>query len=140
MNVRACLSKLTPAAAGRKARTVSSADIGGLPYRIGEIASKLGIEELREVAGDIVNLFRMVRDYVTREYDTVPVRTISAAAFALIYLLCPLDLIPDFIPGAGYLDDVTVIHSCLSWIRDDLDVYLRWRQGRGGAPDFDLPA
>ena len=32
------------------------------------------------------------------------------------YLISPLDLIPDFIPLAGWLDDVVVIPLLVSWI------------------------
>lgn len=33
-----------------------------------------------------------------------------------LYLLSPLDLIPDFIPLAGWLDDFVVIPMLVSWI------------------------
>ena len=33
--------------------------------------------------------------------------------FCLAYLMCPIDLIPDFIPIVGYLDDIAVIAKLL---------------------------
>ena len=33
-----------------------------------------------------------------------------------LYLVSPLDLIPDFIPLAGWLDDLVVIPLLVSWI------------------------
>jgi uncharacterized membrane protein YkvA (DUF1232 family) len=45
---------------------------------------------------------------------------------AIIYFVNPFDLIPDFIPVIGYLDDVAVIALAVASIHNDLDDFRAW--------------
>jgi uncharacterized membrane protein YkvA (DUF1232 family) len=47
------------------------------------------------------------------------------------YLLSPIDIIPDFIPLAGWLDDVVVIPLMVSWIVSLLPQRMPARARRG---------
>ena len=49
-----------------------------------------------------------------------------------LYLLSPLDIIPDFIPFAGWLDDIVVIPLLVSWIVGLLPQRTATRSARGG--------
>jgi len=52
-------------------------------------------------------LVRLARDAYRYTTDPrVPQKYKIMGLAALLYLINPFDLIPDFIPGAGYLDDV----------------------------------
>lgn len=73
------------------------------------------------------SMFGLIRDYWNGNYRTVPWKTIAAVAGALLYVLMPLDLIPDFIPVAGFLDDAGVIAACLALVSDDLVAYEKWK-------------
>lgn len=75
----------------------------------------------------------MVKDFKNGIYPEVPWFTIATIVLALLYLLNPLDIIPDFIPGIGYVDDVAVLSIGLGWIETDLHKYLDWKikEGRG---------
>jgi len=35
--------------------------------------------------------------------------------FAILYLLSPFDLIPDWIAGLGWLDDITLVSLLVAW-------------------------
>jgi len=73
-------------------------------------------------------MISLIKHYVEGKYTTVPYGTILAIMSALIYVLSPVDIIPDFIPFVGYLDDVAVIGLCLSMVKTDIEAYDKWRQ------------
>lgn len=75
-------------------------------------------------------LLSLVKDYVTGVYREVPYWVIGAAAFALMYVLSPVDLIMDFLPGIGYLDDAAVLAICLKLVETELARYKDWKKTR----------
>ena len=44
-----------------------------------------------------------------------PWRAKAIIAFAILYLLSPVDLIPDWIMGFGLLDDLTLVSILVAW-------------------------
>lgn len=93
-------------------------------------------EKLKQVpiAGDALSnipvLASMVRSYVCADYPNIPLGTMIAIVSALIYFLSPIDLIPDAIPGVGYVDDAAVIAACLAMIQSDITEYKTWQSNR----------
>jgi len=81
---------------------------------------------LSEIWGEVKLLIQMLRDYQKGKYRQVPWSTIAAAAAAVLYLVNPLDIIPDFIPIIGFLDDLAVLALCFKLIREDLIKYNDW--------------
>lgn len=72
-------------------------------------------------------MYGMLKDYRKGVYTKVPWFTIATIAFSFLYILNPLDIIPDFIPGLGYIDDMAVITFGLRFIESDLHNYLDWK-------------
>lgn len=73
-------------------------------------------------------MISLIRSYIKKEYTEIPLGTIIAIISALIYVLSPIDFIPDTIPGAGYIDDALVIATCLKLIGSDVNDYQKWRK------------
>ena len=76
-------------------------------------------------------MISLVKNYAQGKYTTVPYGTILAVLSALIYFLSPIDIIPDFIPLAGYLDDMAVVGLCMNMVSIDIETYEKWRQAQG---------
>ncbi len=71
-------------------------------------------------------LLAMLRDYVRGAYREIPIGTVAAVAAAVLYVATPVDAIPDFVPGLGYIDDAAVLVLCLKMIGGDIEKYRRW--------------
>jgi len=84
-----------------------------------------------------VTLFvSLVQEYFRGTYREIPWPTIAAITAALIYVVSPIDLVPDFIPVIGWVDDAAVVALVLKAIAYDLRLYC---QARGwDAADYGL--
>lgn len=49
-----------------------------------------------------------LRDVVRGDYREIPWATVGALTVALGYFLAPIDVLPDFIPFLGFVDDAAV--------------------------------
>ncbi len=89
------------------------------------------VEPLKKYWDDVCDVFALLKDRVAGKYTETPWRTIAALTGALLYVLSPLDLIPDFMPIIGYLDDAAVFAIALKIAKDDLARYRAWRETHG---------
>jgi len=72
------------------------------------------------------SLFRLIKLSAAGEYTGVPATTVVAAVAVLIYFLSPIDLIPDFIPVVGLLDDMALVAWFSTSIKHELDKFHEW--------------
>lgn len=73
-------------------------------------------------------MIALIRDYWKKDYTEIPWYAMTAIVFALLYVLNPLDLAPDYIPFLGYMDDVTVFSFALTLVNKDLTAYKNWKE------------
>lgn len=80
-----------------------------------------------EQASDIACLVSLVRSYIKKEYIDIPLGTIISIVSTLIYIISPIDLIPDPIPVIGLIDDLALLTWVLISIHSDVEEYRKWR-------------
>jgi len=75
-------------------------------------------------------LLGIVNDYWNGSYREIPFFSLAAIVVTLLYVLNPFDLIPDFIPVIGQIDDMAVFGVCLLLITHDLHQYKVWKEAQ----------
>ncbi len=83
-------------------------------------------DEIGQIRTDLPVLLRLTRAWLSGEYRRVPLKAIVLIVAAVLYFLNPLDVIPDFIPVVGYLDDAAVLGYVLRTLHDELERFRTW--------------
>lgn len=78
----------------------------------------------------LLAMVRLIRDYQRAEYRDIPAQSLLSILAALIYFVSPFDVIPDWIPVLGHIDDAFVISLALKSVRAELDTFMAWETAR----------
>ena len=115
----------------RGAEDISEVDLDTVVERAEAIEERFrGHGPLQRLLEDGRLLLELVRDARRGRYRAVPLWTLSAVGFTLLYVLNPFDLVPDTLPLLGLVDDAAVVSACLSLVEQDLHDYRDWKRAR----------
>ena len=110
---------------------ILDADLEYLIHEEEKLQEKLkDSSHLERFAKDLMLFMSLIKDYYKGNYRDSPYKTISAGVVGLLYTLNPIDIIPDFIPFIGHIDDALVLTFCLKLIEKDLQKYQTWKQSQ----------
>lgn len=77
---------------------------------------------------DQIQLFlALAKDYSSGVYTDIPKSAIIAIMAGLLYFISPLDIIPDFILGLGFLDDAFILGMVYKKVAKELERYQEWK-------------
>lgn len=89
---------------------------------------------LRDVWEALMTFFRLLKAYTKKEYREIPWESIVLILASVIYLVMPIDLISDFLPG-GYIDDATLIAWTMGSVSVDIENFRQWEKEQGRQTD-----
>ncbi|WP_440706014.1 YkvA family protein [Heyndrickxia oleronia] len=78
------------------------------------------LKSVGKKAGGIV-VYAVLLLYYTLQKPSVPVKTKAMIIGALGYFILPIDLIPDFITGVGYVDDLGALGAAILQVATHID-------------------
>jgi uncharacterized membrane protein YkvA (DUF1232 family) len=91
---------------------------------------RVGAGPLTPIKKDVQTLLRLMRAYGEGRYRQVSGKNLALAGLGLVYLVSPLDVVPDFLPG-GLADDAAVIGFILRKLRTELVAFEAWERAQG---------
>ncbi|MFD2244961.1 YkvA family protein [Pontibacter ruber] len=89
-------------------------------------STKSGFEQVKEV---MYTFMRMVKAYSNGSYRDVSKKSMLIGVAVLLYLVSPLDLIPDFIPVLGLMDDISLIAWFIDAFQKEITKFAAWETG-----------
>lgn len=81
---------------------------------------------LSEVWDSLMASLRLLRAYATGKYKDIPWGSLVAIIASIIYFVMPVDLIPDFILGFGFIDDAALLGWIINSVKSDIDSFIEW--------------
>jgi uncharacterized membrane protein YkvA (DUF1232 family) len=112
----------------RGASSVDDADLDIVLTGTDSILAKFARGPLRNLLTDGKILFEMIKAYKNGEYRSIPWWVISSSVFALLYVFNPADVIPDFIPILGLVDDAFVVSICMKMVQTDIEKFRKFKE------------
>jgi uncharacterized membrane protein YkvA (DUF1232 family) len=101
-----------------------------------ELINKLTTNKhIKPLVNDSVAVISLLTSFFRKEYPIKKKVAIGLLA-PLLYLVMPIDAIPDIIPVAGYLDDALILINAFSKFRGVIDDYKNFINFQVGTPNI----
>ena len=84
---------------------------------------------LKKILKDVKDLYALFIDSIKGRYKLHPA-IMGIIGGGLLYFIVPLDLIPDYIPVIGLLDDFAVLSAIITSLDDELAEYRKFNELR----------
>ncbi|MBN2212972.1 MAG: DUF1232 domain-containing protein [Bacteroidales bacterium] len=103
-------------------------DPGKLGRLIDDATGKAGQKSgpLKNIWNYLMACFRLIKAYANGSYRNISWQSLVMIVASIIYFVMPFDLIPDFLPGFGLLDDAAILAWTIRAISADVDAFVEW--------------
>jgi len=103
-----------------------------------KLLKKIGtLPVISKIVDDVTTTIELVGDSTAGRYQ-VPKNIIISALGGILYIVSPIDLIPDFIPVVGWFDDVSVFMLILELgLATELNKYRKWKELYGMVSNYE---
>ena len=88
---------------------------------------------LKSALENVRVLYAVFKDTAKGKYKLHPA-SLAMIGGGLLYFILPADLVPDFIPIVGYLDDLAVLTTIVNSLKEEIREYQTWKEKESSSP------
>lgn len=96
---------------------------------LGKVTKLFSKDGLKDVLEDLKYIVSYVKDIANGNYKDYDVKNFALSIAVIIYVVSPLDVIPDFLP-AGFIDDASLIAWAVKLLHTELEKYKQWKSSK----------
>ncbi len=74
------------------------------------------------------DFWRLLKTWRAGAYPNGPWRTTVLFAVLIVYVISPIDILPDYIPFIGVVDDLSLLGVWFASMRRDLKKFRAWEE------------
>ncbi len=89
-------------------------------------SNESGFDQIKDI---MFRLIRLVKAYINGSYREVSNKSLLIGVAVLLYIVTPIDLVPDFIPIIGFADDLSLMAWFISAFQEELQKFQVWEEG-----------
>ena len=82
---------------------------------------------LKSALKNVQLLYALFKDAARGKFK-LPPASVAMIGGGLLYFILPADLIPDFLPVVGYLDDLAVLTTIMNALQKEISAYRSWKE------------
>ncbi len=111
----------------KKAETIAHSNklLGNLIDKVFENIGQ-NTNKVMDMQNQAYAMMRMLKAWYAREYTDISAKNVLSLVASAIYIVNPIDLIPDFIPFIGRLDDKLVIAFFIKRLNNEIQKFMAW--------------
>ena len=95
-----------------------------LLLKLGGYLTKNGLSSAKDT---LILMKNYLHDIAIGRYKNYDIKKLSIVIAAIIYVITPIDLLPDFIPS-GFIDDLSIVTWALKEVASELERYKLWQK------------
>lgn len=88
-------------------------------------STESGFEQIKDI---MFRFIRLVKAYTNGTYRQVETKSLLLGVAVLLYVVTPLDIVPDFIPIIGFADDISLMAWFISAFQEELRKFQTWEE------------